>query len=373
MFRVEKKSVIMVVAVAAILVVAVVAASLVLNGGDDNTVRYVTVSPAQMGDWLQQGDGSAYIAWEPFASSSIVDGHGRALMWTGELMPGHPCCVVVLSTDFASTEDGRNLAKRFLKAHVEATEWILETSADKESAEYDLLVDMSVDFTLREADVVESALEHVIYQYEMTSNFTDALEQFTEMYVDSGIVVDNAVSDLGYANTSDFVDDYVDESLLAELDSVEPSDTILNPDDPIRLGYLAGDIHQLAQVVAGNESVSGDGKSFFEKYGLNVVAAPGAPYTNGGNEMDAFIAGHIDIGYLGAPPALLKKLNADSDTVIIAQVNCEGSAIVVPADSDIMTLEDLSGKLVATPGESSIQHLLLKTALKDLGLRLAMA
>ena len=369
----EKKSILLVVLVVAVLVVAAVAASLILNGSDGNTVRYVTVPPTQMGDWLQQGDGSAFIAWEPYASSSIVDGTGRALMWTSEIMQDHPCCVVVLSTDFASTGEGTDLAKRFLKAHVEATEWILETCADKESAEYDLLVNMSIDFTLRDAAVVESALEHVTYQYEMSSNFTDALEQFTEMYIDTGIVTDGALGDLGYDNITDFVDDYVDESLLAELDTVTPSDTILNPDDPIRLGYLAGDIHQLAQVVAGNASVLGNGKSLFEEYGLSVESAPGAPYANGGAEMNAFIAGHVDIGYLGAPPAILNKLNADADTIIIAQVNSEGSAIVVPADSDIETLDDLAGKLVATPGESSIQHLLLKIALKERGFRLAMA
>jgi ABC-type nitrate/sulfonate/bicarbonate transport system substrate-binding protein len=370
----EKKTTLTVsIVVVAAVVVAAVGLALYLSPDDDDSVKYVVVSPTQMGDWLQGGDGSAYIAWEPFVSSSVVEGHGSVLSWTNEIMPNHPCCVVVLSNDFASTPEGYNLTLRFLKAHVETTVWMLDALDDKDSVEYQLLINMSVAFTLRDADIVEEALEHVKFGSGMDAAFRAALEQFTEMYVDTGIVEEGTVEDRGYENITDFVSSYADGTYLEALSSVTESPTILNPDDPIRLGYLAGDIHQLAQFVAANRSVFGGAESFFEKYGLNVVAATGAPYANGGTEMDAFVAGHVDIGYLGAPPAILKKLNVDADTTIIAQANSEGSAIVVSAGSEITSLADLSGKLVATPGESSIQHLLLKIALNEQGLKLVKA
>ena len=370
----EKKTtlVLSIVIVGAIIAVAV-GLSLYWPQDDDDSVRYVVVSPTQMGDWLQGGDGDAYIAWEPFASAAVVGGYGKVLNWTNEIMPNHPCCVVVLSNDFASTPEGVDLTLRFLKAHVETTEWMLDAMDDKGSAEYQLLVNMSVAFTLRDADIVEEALEHVKFGWEMSSSFRAALEQFTEMYVDANIVEEETVEDRGYADVADFVASYANGTYLEGIAAVTESSTILNPDDPIRLGYLAGDIHQLAQYVAANRSVLGGDTSFFEKYGLNVEAAAGAPYSNGGAEMDAFVAGHVDVGYLGAPPAILKKLNINADTTIIAQANSEGSAIIISAASDITSLADLSGMMVATPGESSIQHLLLKIALNEQGLRLVQA
>lgn len=370
----ERKSVLLVsVVIVAALVIAAVGLALYLYPKDDKSVRYVVVPPTQMGDWLQKGDGSAYIAWEPFVSSATVDGFGSVLKWSNEIMPNHPCCVVVLSNDFASTADGYDLTLRFLRAHVETTNWMLDALSTKDSAEYGLLVNMSVAFTLRDADVVEEALEHVKFGWEMGAEFRQALEQFTEMYIDSGIIEEGTVENRGYQNVTDFISSYVNSTYLDEIDAVTDSPEILNPDDPIRLGYLAGDIHQLAQYVAANKSVLGGSASMFEKYGLNVVSALGAPYTNGGNEMDAFVAGHVDIGYLGAPPAILKKLNVDADTTIIAQANSEGSAVVVAAGSQITALSDLSGLVIATPGESSIQHLLLKIALNEQGLKLVKA
>jgi NitT/TauT family transport system substrate-binding protein len=149
--------------------------------------------------------------------------------------------------------------------------------------------------------------------------------------------------------------------------SVTPSDTILNPGSPIRHGYLLGDLHQMAQVVAQNKSLLGTGKSMFEKYGLNVEAATGAPFANGGAVMNAFAAGAVDIGYLGAPPAILNHLNAGVQTLIVAQANSEGSGIVVAAGLGIVNIDGLVNKTIATPGPSSIQFLLLKIALQREG------
>lgn len=123
----------------------------------------------------------------------------------------------------------------------------------------------------------------------------------------------------------------------------------------VRVGYLLGDMHQLARVVADNKTAFNN-VSLFEKYGVNV-SYPTGPLSAGGAVMDALAANLIDVGYLGAPPAILKHLNSDNRIVIIAQVNNEGSSIIVK--SGINTIQDLDQKTVATPGTSSIQHLLL--------------
>lgn len=365
----DKKILVLAVAVAAAIVLAGVATALYLRSdSDDTSVRYVTMAPSLMDGWLAANESDAYIAWEPFVSSSVVDGTGRVILWSNEIMPNHPCCVVAVSEDFLDRTDGEAITARFLKAHIEANKWMAEALADEEGANYTLLLEMSAMFTQRSTAVVEEGLEHVEYGYEMDDDFLSALKQFTEMYVESKIITNETLAGLGYDNVSAFIDDYVDETFLAAAAEVEPSDSILNPaeEDAIRLGYLAGDLHQLAQYVAQNKTVGGGEKSLFEAYGLNVDPLP--PYINGGAVMDAFDLGAIDFGYLGAPPAIQKHANGGVAVRVIAQANSEGSGIVVHVDSDIHTLEDLVGRTVATPGETSIQHLLLKIALNREGI-----
>ncbi len=343
-----------------------------LGDGDDggNIVYYVNEPPSSMKGALAANQIDGYIAWEPFVSDSVVDGVGEVLKWSGDIVPNHPCCVVAVYNPFVSNEEGQELAACFLKAHTYATNWINDAMADKESPEYELLKQIAVDFTMRSESVVEEALQHIKFSYVMDDDFTVALENFTEMYMGIGVIGEDKITGGGYEDVSDFVDSYVDESYLALAASVGSSDTILNPESPIRLGYLQGDLHQLAQAVAKSSEVLGASKTIFEEYGLNVEDAIGAPFANGGAAMDGFAAGYVDIGYLGSPPAILKHLNAEIDTSIIAQVNSEGSAIVVQAGSGIESLGDLVGKTVATPGESSIQFLLLKIVLQWEGLEL---
>lgn len=123
----------------------------------------------------------------------------------------------------------------------------------------------------------------------------------------------------------------------------------------LRVGYLVGDLHHIAHVVAQDKEAGG-GRSFYEKYDLVVEDGVGAPYANGGVEMDHFAANDLDVGMLGAPPAITKHLNAGVDTVVVGQVNEIGSALVVAKGVD--KLSDLVGKTVATPGHSTIQFFL---------------
>jgi len=136
-------------------------------------------------------------------------------------------------------------------------------------------------------------------------------------------------------------------------------------DGTIRVAYLQGDIHQVAYFVAKSASAGG-GESFFEQYDVKVENAKGAPYPNGGAVMLAFDAGDVDIGYMGAPPAIIGHVNSKIDTKVIAQVNSLGSALVV--SDDIITASDLKGKTIATPGAVTIQHFMLLTYLEDNGI-----
>jgi len=360
------KKILLAVVVAAIVVGAVVAVAVLYKPeGRTGTVYYDTsITVPNMKAALATGQIDGFISWEPFVSEAVMDNTGEVLMWSSEMMPNHPCCVVVASTNFIGAEDGPDLTKRFLKAHMEATEWMLSAQEDHSSANYTLLVTLAQEFTLKNSSVVSSAMSHLKYKYEMDSSFTSALEEFTQMYIDLNITTNETIEGMGYDSVTDFVDSYVNESLLAEAADVQPSDTILGT---VRLGYLVGDIHELAQFVANDPRALDGEKSMFEKYGLEVVIAEGAPFSSGGAEMDAFVAGKVDIGYLGAPPAIVKHLNGGAKTTIVAQANIEGSGLVVAKDSGINSIDDLVNKTISVPNTSSIQFLLLKITLEERG------
>ena len=133
----------------------------------------------------------------------------------------------------------------------------------------------------------------------------------------------------------------------------------------VRIGYLQGDLHQFARLVAMNDTING-GTNLYKENGLNVSTPNPSGYTVGGAVMDAFAANEIDIGFLGGPPAILKSLNVGTDIIIVALVNMEGSSII--AKDGITNFTQLKGQTVATPGTSSIQHLLFLNEVEKYGL-----
>lgn len=336
------------------------------NGGTAKTVYWLAVAPVDQKAQLQAGNIDGAITWEPYASDALLSQEASIYKWSDEIWPGHPCCVVAVDQDYL--EANEELVLRVLKAHIVATDWITDTMQDPDpdpESNYSKLLNMGASFSQRNTSVVASSLEHMVLQYEMTSQFIDGLKTVTEKYIELDLITNQTLHDRGYADVDDFVSKYVNDSYLEEAMDIEPSEEILNPDSPVRLGYLVGDLHQFARVVADNKTIWGTEKSLFETYGVKTTTAEGGPYANGGFEMDAFAAGFVDVGYLGSPPAILKHLNAGTDTLIISQVNSVGSAIFV--DPSIVNLDDFDGKTIATPGPSSIQHLMFLDYFKSNG------
>ncbi|MGP8282591.1 MAG: ABC transporter substrate-binding protein [Desulfomonilaceae bacterium] len=127
----------------------------------------------------------------------------------------------------------------------------------------------------------------------------------------------------------------------------------------IRMAVLQNDIHHLPLWVALDEG-------FFKEQGINVEIA--GIFRSGPEIMSAFSAGSLDMAYVGEAPTVTAVANGTANVAILAQVNTEGSAIVVGKNSLIRTISDLKGKQVAIPGYSTVQDLLLRKALAESGL-----
>jgi len=295
------------------------------------------------------------------------------LLWSGEFWPNHPCCIVAVNTDFG--KDNPELVARVLAAHIEATEWILYTIENKETEadNYTKLLQMGASFSGRNTTVVAESLEHMTLLYDINDELKEYLVSFTEDFITLQQTSAAALDARGYSSVENFVDTFVNDSYIEAAASLSKVDSTIGT---VRLGYLQGDLHQFARVVASDvdlwDGTEYEGKNLFTQWGVQITSP--SPYANGALVMQGFDTGVIDMGYLGSPPAIVKHLNVNtpnSNIRIVAQANVEGSAIIV--NPEILSIEDLAGKTIGTPGPGSIQHLMLLAFAQEYGFRVKLS
>jgi NitT/TauT family transport system substrate-binding protein len=129
-------------------------------------------------------------------------------------------------------------------------------------------------------------------------------------------------------------------------------------DDTVKIGYLPSD-HDAALFVA-------DAQGLYADKGIKTELVQ---FNNGGDLMTAMASGDVDVGYVGIAP-VLSSIQAGVPVKVISAAQIEGSGILVTDESGIASAGDLSGKTIATPGEASIQHVLLSLYLKENGMSL---
>ncbi|WP_405274963.1 ABC transporter substrate-binding protein [Methanobrevibacter sp.] len=124
-------------------------------------------------------------------------------------------------------------------------------------------------------------------------------------------------------------------------------------DDTVKIGYLPSD-HDAALFVADAQG----------KYAEKNITTELVQFNNGGDLMTAMASGEVDVGYVGIAP-VLSSVAKGVPVKVVSSAQTEGSGIVVTDESGITSAADLKGKSIATPGEASIQYVLLSYYLKQ--------
>ncbi len=303
---------------------------------------------------LAAGEIDAYIAWEPFDAQAVIGGQGRYLIQSQDIWPDHPCCV--LATAQASQDPG--VLDALVWAHVKATDFINNPDNREKVVQY------AQEFTGQDRAVVIESLTHIAFvQYPNR-------EQFLTYYADlkkSGLLSRSSAA-LGYREEKQFLADFLDQDVYDRVKAKLANDPAWVPapvPEKVKLvmGYICRDLHQLAVYVSQQEG-------YFEAVGLskgkNLEISECA---NGVAVMQAFKVKELNVSYMGAAPAMMKRINDDIRIRIIAGANNNGSSIVVGKNSLIRSVKDLAGKTVAVPAVGTVQYFVLEMALTRVGLQ----
>jgi len=129
--------------------------------------------------------------------------------------------------------------------------------------------------------------------------------------------------------------------------------TTAAPVKTLVIGYQPS-THQMAEVTAMSK---GWWQQDLAPYGVENVSDKVFP--SGPPEMQAMLAGDLDVAYVGAAP-VLSALSTGLDAKIVAGVNSQGSDLVVRNDLDYKGPQSLKGTTIATFPAGSIQDTILR-------------
>lgn len=141
---------------------------------------------------------------------------------------------------------------------------------------------------------------------------------------------------------------------LGCMESAEEKKTVL------RIGYQPS-THQVAEMVAMEQ---GWWLEDLKPFGIEKIVD--FEFPSGPPEMQAMLAGELDIAYVGAAPPI-SAIGQGLDAKIAAAVQKNGSDLVVRPELDYTGPESLVGLKVATFPPGSIQDTVMKKWLKDNG------
>lgn len=126
----------------------------------------------------------------------------------------------------------------------------------------------------------------------------------------------------------------------------------------VRIGFFPNITH--AQALLGKEN------KIASTLGCNI---DWKKFNAGSTEIEAMMAGELDIGYIGSGPAINGFIKTKGEIQIISGA-CEGGAVLVSRkDVIIKDISDLNGKKVAIPQFGNTQHVVLKQLLDANGLK----
>lgn len=297
----------------------------------------------EMSTALKNGSIQGFISWEPYPAKAIDEGYGKYLVNSKDIWMNHPSCVLTVSDDLKDED----MIRALVWAHIKGTRFINDPKNHEKVLKY------GSEFSGLDANAVSAAINNTLY-----IEFPDINETKKGFEIlDNAGAFKKSPQLLGYNDLDEFLNTLIVRKYYNDVKKGLDKSPDYMPgkvNGSLRFAYIDGNIHYLAIYVAQKEG-------YFEKIGL----VPGEnlqflKYRSGLAITNAFEHREIDAATLGTTPTLRYRLNSNGMIRIVSAVNSGGTSLIVKADSDIDSIEDLNGAKIATPGFGSCQDVLMR-------------
>lgn len=132
-------------------------------------------------------------------------------------------------------------------------------------------------------------------------------------------------------------------------------------DNTVNIGFFPNITHAQALLAMDSGRLEEELGDSYEVEWTSFNAGPA--------EVEALVAGEIDIGYIGPVPAINANVKTNGEISILSNACDAGAVLIKRADVDINSVQDLAGKTVAIPQVGNTQHLCLLSLLEENGLK----
>lgn len=335
-----KKHVIIVIVV---IIGLIIASAMLVFSPAQKSIYVVSMTADEMSSSLANGTIAGFISWEPYPSKAVSEGYGRYLVNSKDIWENHPSCVLAVSEDLKDD----NMIKALVWAEVKGARFI-NTPSNRE-----VVLKYGEEFSGLDRTEVSAAINNTIYIEYPDINQT---KKAIDIQNKAGVFKNNITS-MGYNNVDEFLSSLFIGKYYNEVREKLENDPNWTPpavNGSLRFGYIEGNIHYLSMYIAQKEG-------YFEKAGL----IPGkniqfVGYRSGRAITDALKHREVDVATLGTTVLLRYRINDNGKFYIINGVNSGGTSLVVRADSDVKTIDDLNGRKIATPGFGTCQDTIMR-------------
>jgi NitT/TauT family transport system substrate-binding protein len=149
-----------------------------------NQVDISSVNIFMLPSTLASDKVDGYIAYEPYVSIAPFTNVGRVLMYSDEIMPNHPCCVIVARQGFIDQHPQE--LQTFLDIHKNSTEFANNNINQTASLVSDELT--------TNPELEKTALSHVIFVSQLNNNFQNKVLDFMNIEIEMGYLKKNLTS-----------------------------------------------------------------------------------------------------------------------------------------------------------------------------------
>ncbi|KAB2946452.1 MAG: sulfonate ABC transporter substrate-binding protein [Candidatus Methanoperedens nitroreducens] len=310
---------------------------------DQKSIFVVSMTADEMSKALVNNSIAGFISWEPNPSKAVSEGYGRYLVNSKDIWENHPSCVLAISEDLKDED----MIKALVWAEVKGTRFI------NNPVNREIVLEYGQEFSGINENMTSAVINNTVYiEYPDLNETKRAIDIMSK-----ADVLKKNISSLGYTDVNDFlsklyISKYYDE-VRKKLDE-DPNWIPPRVNGSLRFGYIEGNSHYFAIYIAQK-------RGYFEKVGLITgknLQLTG--YRSGRAITDALNHREVDAAIVGTSVLLRYKINDNGRIHIVNGVNSGGTSLVVRADSNITSVDDLNGQKIATPGFGTCQDTIMR-------------